>query len=156
VTERYGVEGAIFQKSDFDWHQYEVMCTSAPATHAPSYFPAPDSIAAQHVALLLAPAIDLAASAGSLPFRLNCRTYRGDGCSDDARRYLGQLRLDEIAALTFANCPLMGGPARVCFTITTDADRLGPYPKYITVKGSTYMNTIRVDSVEIEEGFTMT
>src|SRR5260221_7695426 len=45
VADRYGVEGPIFQKPDFDWdYYYKVMCKSVPASHAHSYFPASDSL----------------------------------------------------------------------------------------------------------------
>jgi hypothetical protein len=155
VAERYGVEGAIFQKSEFDWdHYYNVMCKSVPASHAPSYFPASDSITAQDLALLLIPAIDLARSPGTLPYRLTCRGHK-QPCGGDVQTYLGQLRLEDIDRFDLSNCPLPGGPATVCFTITTGENRLGPFPKKITVKGSTYMNEVRVDSVDVDEGFTI-
>jgi hypothetical protein len=154
-AERYGVEGAIFQKADFDLnYYYNVMCKSAPASHAPSYFSASDSSAAQHLAMLLIPAIDLASSSGALPYRLTCRGYR-QPCSRDIRKYLGALRLEDIDGFDLSNCPLPGGPQAVCFTIETGDGRLGPFPKTITVKGSTYMNNVRVDSVDIDEGFTI-
>jgi hypothetical protein len=156
VTQRYGVEGAIFQKPDFDWdYYYKVMCQSVPTSHAPSYFPAPDSMIAQDVAMLLIPVIDLAGSSGPLPYRLDCRNFDGSACRDNTRRYLAQLHLDEIDELTAINCPLSGGPEKVCFTITTGDGQLGPYPKSITVKGSTYMNNVWVDSVSVVQGFTV-
>lgn len=158
VTQRYGIEGPISQWpiSDQEWDNYsKVMCASAAASHAASYFPAPDSIAADNVATVLISAIDLAASSKPLPYRLNCRMYDGTACRDDVRQYLGALRLHDIDELTLANCPLPGGPKAVCFTIETGHTKLGPFPKTITVKGSTYMNKLRVDSVEVEEGFTI-
>lgn len=156
VTQRYGIEGPIFQKQDFDWdHYYDIMCASVPASHAPSYYPAADSSMAQDVAMLLVPVIDLANSAGPLPYQLNCRSVDDRPCDAHIRDYLGKLRLDEIDELSSANCPLPGGPKAVCFTITTGEHRLGPFPKSITVKGSTHMNNVRVDSVEVQEGFTV-
>jgi len=158
VTQRYGVEGPIFQWpiSDRDWdNYYKVMCASAEASHAPSYFPARDSIAADSVASLLIPTIDLAASSRPLPYQLNCHMYDGSACRDDIRHYLGELRLGDIDELTLANCPLPEGPKAVCFTIETGHGKLGPFPKSITVKGSTYMNKVRVDSVDVDEGLTI-
>ncbi|HET9813008.1 MAG TPA: hypothetical protein VFP57_05050 [Sphingomicrobium sp.] len=158
VTQRYGVEGPIFQWpiSDQDWdNYYKIMCASAAASHAPSYFPAPDSIAADNIASLLIPAIDLAASSKPLPYLMNCHMYDGSACRDDVRQYVGELHLDNIDELTLANCPLPGGPKAICFTIETGHGKLGPFPKMITVKGSTYMNKVRVDSVDVEEGFTV-
>ncbi|NUQ17688.1 MAG: hypothetical protein HOP95_04430 [Sphingomonas sp.] len=155
VAERYGVEGAIFQKPDFDWnYYYNVMCKSVPASHAPSYFPASDSITAQDLAMLLIPTIELAHSSGSLPYRLTCRGFK-QRCRGDIRNYLGDLRLEDIDSFNLSNCPLPGGPQAVCFTIETGEGRLGPFPKTITVKGSTYMNNVRVDSVDVDEGFTV-
>jgi hypothetical protein len=81
--------------------------------------------------------------------------YDGSACRDDIRQYLGKLRLHDIDNLTLANCPLPGGPKAVCFTIETGHLKLGPFPKTITVKGSTYMNKVRVDSVSVDEGFTV-
>jgi hypothetical protein len=158
VTHRYGVEGPIFQWPipDQDWdNYYKVMCASAAASHAPSYFPAPDSITADRVASLLIYAIDLAASSMPLPYQLHCHMNDGSACRDDVRQYLGDLRLDDIDELTLANCPLPGGPKAVCFTVETGQGKLGPFPKMITVKGSTYMNKMRVDSVDFDEGFTV-
>lgn len=158
VTQRYGVEGAIFQWpiSDQDWENYyKIMCASAEASHAPSYFPAPDSIVAGNVVSLLIPAIDLAASSGPLPYKLNCHMYDGSACRDDIRGYLGRLRLDEIDELSLANCPLPSDPKAVCFTIETGQGELGLFPKTITVNGSVYMKKLRVDSVDVTEGFTM-
>jgi hypothetical protein len=155
VADRYGVEGAIFQKPDFDWdYYYKVMCKSVPASHAPSYFPASDSETAQDAAMLLIPAIDLAHGSGTLPYRLTCRGYK-QPCSDDIRKYLGDLHLEDIDTFDLSNCPLPSGPQAVCFTIETGEGRLGPFPKTITVKGSTYMNNVRVDSVDVDEGFTV-
>ncbi|MDQ4087229.1 MAG: hypothetical protein M3177_04335 [Pseudomonadota bacterium] len=157
VNQRYGVEGPIFQKADFDWEHYSnVMCASVPATHAPSYFPATDALVADDAAALLIVLFDRAASPGRLPFSLQCRTLDERACSQDVRAYLGGLRLEDIDELSLVNCPLRNVPQNsVCFTIVTDQHEVGPFPKYITVKGSTYMNNVRVDSVEIFESFTM-
>jgi hypothetical protein len=156
ADQRYGIEGPIFQKGNFDWERYEkVMCASVRASHAPSYFPASDSLVAQDVAMLLVPAIDLAASSEPLPYRLTCRDADNHPCRDDIRRYLGGLRLKDIDKFSLANCPLPRGPKAVCFTIETGNGQLGPFPKSITVKGSNYMNNVRVDSVDVDEGFTI-
>lgn len=156
ADERYGIEGPIFQKGNFDWDRYEkVMCASVPASHAPSYFPASGSEVAQDLAMLLVPTIDLAASSEPLPYRLTCRDVDNHSCRDNIRRYLGGLRLKDIDKFSLANCPLPGGPKAVCFTIETGNGQLGPFPKSITVKGSTYMNNVRVDSVDVDEGFTI-
>jgi hypothetical protein len=155
VQERYGVEGAIFQKPDFDWdHYYRVMCTSVPASHAPSYFPASDGQTALEAAMLLIPAIDLAHASGTLPYRLTCHGYK-QPCSGDIREYIADLRLEELDKFDLSNCPLPGGPKEVCFTVKIGEGRFGPFPKTITVKGSAYMNSPRVDSVEVYEGFTI-
>ena len=63
--------------------------------------------------------------------------------------------MEDVDSFNLSNCPLPGGPAAVCFTIKTGENRLGPFPKTITIKGSTYMNEVRVDSVDVVEGFTM-
>ena len=144
VEDRYGVEGAIFQKPDFDWdYYYKVMCKSVPASHAPSYFPASDSQTAQDAAMFLIPAIDLAHSSGTLPYRLACHGYK-QPCSGDIRKFIGDLRLEGIDKFDLSNCPLPAGPKEVCFTVETGEGRLGPFPKTITVKGSTFMNNPRV------------
>ena len=158
VSQRYGVEGPIFQKSGYDWNQYrKVMCASAPAAHAPSYFPAKDSIEADDAAALLVVLFDLAASSGPLPFPLECRTWQGrEACSRDPRSFLGALRLNDIDELSLVNCrDTDDRPKSVCFTMTTGEFRLGHFPKYITVKGSTYLNKPRLDSVEVIESFTI-
>lgn len=158
VAERFGIEGPIFQWpiSDHDWSYYEdAMCKSVPLSHAPSYFPAPDVFTAQHVAMLLLPVIDLAGSPAPLPYRLTCRNADKRQCDDNVRRFLGALRLEDIDEFSLANCPLAIDLKSVCFTVKTGEGRLGPFPKWITVKGSTYMENIRVDSVEIDESFTM-
>lgn len=155
VDERYGVEGAIFQKPDFDWdYYYKVMCKSVPASHAPSYFPASNSLTAEDAAMLLIPAIDLAHASGPVPYRLTCHGYK-QPCSGDIRKFIGDLRLEEIDKFDLSNCPLPGGPKEVCFTVDVGEGRLGPFPKTITVKGSTFMNNPRVDSIDIYEGFTI-
>lgn len=154
--ERFGIEGDIFQKKDFDWSKYKKMCDAAPASHAPSYFPAKDSIAAQDAALILATAIDvIASSTAELPFRLTC-TRDKESCTSEVRTYLERVRLKDIDDFTVANCPVFGSkPEDVCFTIETGRNQLGPFPKYITVRGSTYMNNIRVDSIDVIESFTI-
>jgi hypothetical protein len=155
VEDRYGVEGPIFQKPDFDWdYYYKVMCKSVPASHAPSYFPASDGQPGLDAAMLLIPAIDLAHASGTLPYRLTCHGYK-QPCSGDIRKYVGDLRLEDIDKFDLSNCPLPGGPKEVCFTVETGEGRLGPFPKTITVKGSTYMNNPRVVSVDVDEGFTV-
>ena len=155
VTDRYGVEGAIFQKADFDWDRYNnVMCKSVPATHAPSYFAASDAESGLDLARILVAAIDLAHGSETLPYRLTCRGYK-QPCSGDIRKYIGDLRLEDIDAFDLSNCPLPGGPQALCYTVTTGEHRLGPFPKTITVKGSDYMNNVRVDSVDVNEGFTI-
>jgi hypothetical protein len=158
VSQRYGVEGPIFQKADFDWdHYYNVMCASAPATHAPSYFPAPDSLMADHTAELLVALFDIASSSAALPFELECTSWEEKrACSKGIREYLGSLRLDDIDEFTLANCPLAGAPPNsICFTVISGVHQLGPFPKYITVKGSTYMNNVQIDSVDVLESFTV-
>lgn len=158
VTQRYGVEGPIFQKADFDWdHYYNVMCASAPATHAPSYFPATDSLMADDAAELLVALFDIASSQTVLPFKLECRSWQEKkGCSQGVREYLGRLRLEDIDEFGLVNCPLGDAPPNsVCFTVTTGVHQLGPFPKYITVKGSTHMNNVRIDSVDVLESFTV-
>lgn len=154
--ERFGIEGDIFQKKDFDWAKYARMCEAAPASHAPSYFPATDSIAADDAAQLLGTAIDISASpTGGLPFRFTC--FRDEkSCSLEFRAYLGKMRLKDIDEFTLANCPVFGShPKDVCFTLEAGKNQLGPFPKYITVRGSTYMNNIRVDSIDVIESFTI-
>lgn len=156
ASQRYGVEGPIFQRADFDWDHYPVMCASAPATHAPFYFPATDAIMADDAAELLIVMFDLAASPSALPFSLECRTWRRRGCGPGVREYLGRLRLEDIDEFTLVNCPLGEAPPNtVCFTVMTGLHQIGPFPKYITVKGSTHMNNVRLDSVEVMEGFTV-
>lgn len=157
VSQRYGVEGPIFQKADFDWdHYYNVMCASAPATHAPSYFPATDALLADDAAELLIALFDLAGSPGTLPFSLECREWNRHACRGDVRAYLGTLRLHDIDEFSSANCPLGDVPPHsVCFTIIAGQHQIGPFPKYITVRGSTYRNDIRIDSVEVLESSTV-
>jgi hypothetical protein len=65
------------------------------------------------------------------------------------------LRLGDINRFSAAGCPQEGGPKSVCFTLETGDGRLGPFPKMLTVKGSVYLNNVRVGSVTIAEGFTM-
>jgi hypothetical protein len=156
VTQRYGIEGPIFEPGDFESGRYRIMCTSASASHAPSYFPAPDSILAHDAASLLTVMSDRAASPDQLPFSVQCRTLGRQPCDSDIRTYLGRLRLSDIDDLSRLNCRLAEtAEPLVCFTATAGEHRLGPFPKYITIRGSTHMNAVRVDSVEILESFTM-
>lgn len=57
--------------------------------------------------------------------------------------------------MSLANCPLQRGAEAVCFSIETGHSKLGPFPKTITVKGSTYMNKLRVNTMDVDEGFTI-
>jgi hypothetical protein len=155
-SDRFGIEGDIFQKKNFDWNNYTKMCEAAPASHAPSYFPAKDSIAAHDAAHVLVTAIDISASSvGDLPFNLECP--RDDkSCSPALRSYLAKLRLKDIDDFSFAGCPVFGSkPKDVCFTVEVGRNQLGPFPKYITVRGSTYMNNVKVYSVTVIESFTI-
>jgi hypothetical protein len=158
VTERYGVEGPVLQKDAFDWdYYYKTMCSSVPASHAPSYFPATDSLIADDAVEVLIVAFDLASSPGTLPFPLTCRTWRNQSCVQGTRAYLGNLRLEDIDEFSAINCPLVSRLENsFCFTVITDAHEVGPFPKYVTVKGSTYMNNYRIDSIEVVEGYTVT
>lgn len=156
VTPRYGVEGPIFQKDGFDWGFFRTkMCETVPGNHTPSYFPADDVIEAHDLAILLAKAIDLAGKAGDLPYRLNCKTHGGEVCSTRVREYLSKLKLNEIDHTSKINCPYPRGPKDTCFTVTVGENRLGPFPKKITIQGSTYMNNWVVHSVEVRESFTI-
>lgn len=156
VSPRYGVEGPIFQKDNFDWDLFRgKMCASVPGNHTPSYFPAGDVLEAQDLAILFAKAIDLAGRAGELPYKLTCQTYRGEACAPDIRAYLSKLTLREIEETSEINCPYAKGPGENCFTVTIGEGRLGPFPKMITIKGSTYMNDWKVHSVEVRESFTV-
>lgn len=156
LSERFGIEGDIFQKKDFDWDNYSKMCAAASASHAPCYFPAKDSIAAHDAAHVLVTAIDISASSVSdLPFSLEC-VPDGKSCDLALRTYIGKLRLKDIDDFGFANCPVFGSkPKEVCFTVEVGRHHLGPFPKYITVRGSTYMNNVIVYSVSVIESFTM-
>ena len=156
LSQRFGIEGDIFQKKGFDWHKYSQMCESASPSHASSYFPAKDSISAHDAALVLVTAIDISASSvRELPFRLECRQDK-KSCSSSLRTYLGKLRLKDIDDFSFANCPIFGSkPKNVCFTVEVGRNHLGPFTKYISVRGSTYMNDITVESVIVIESFTL-
>jgi hypothetical protein len=156
LSNRFGIEGNIFQKDHFDWDNYTKMCEAAPASHAPSYFPAKDPFTADDAARVLVAAIDISASSvGELPFRLVC-TRNGKSCSSETRSYLGELRLKDIDDLSFATCPIYGSkPNDVCFTVEVGRNQLGPFPKYLTVSGSTYMNNIEVYSVSVTESSTV-
>jgi len=156
VTPRYGVEGPIFQKEDFDWDFFrDRMCEDVPSNHTPSYFPASDVLAAQDLAILLSKAVYLAGQAGELPFKLDCRTYEDRECSAGTRAYLGNLRLHDIDQTSEINCPYASGPEDDCYTVTVGEHQLGPFPKQITIRGSTYMNNWKVHSVSIREGLTI-
>jgi hypothetical protein len=156
VSPRYGVEGPIFQKYNFDWDFFRGrMCETVPGSHTPSYFPAENVLEAQDLAILLAKAIDLAGKNGKLSYNLTCQTYSGEACRPDIRAYLGKLSLKEIEKTSEITCPYAKGPGENCFTVTVGKGRLGPFPKMITIKGSTYMNDWKVHSVEVSEGFTV-
>jgi hypothetical protein len=156
VTRRYGVEGPIFQKADFDWNAYKRMCAAAPASHAPSYFPATDEEAALDLARMLLPAIDLAAIPGPLPYLLRCPSGgRSQPCPAHVRGYLATLRLNAIYEFSQSGCPLPGRANTECFTIRVGEGRLGSFPKTITVRGSTFMNNISIDSVDVLESQTL-
>lgn len=153
VSQRYGVEGPIFQ-TGYDQEQRSRMCALAPPTHAPSYFPAPGSIAAYDAARLLIVVFDRAASPGPLSFPLRCRTQAGRDCAQNLRAFLGGTRLGDIDEFSHVNCPLRASPTgSVCFTIMMGRHRIGPFPNYITVRGSSVGDRIRIDSVEILESF---
>jgi hypothetical protein len=157
VQHRYGVEGPIYQGPNVDWdYYYERMCAEVPASHAPSYFPAPDVFLADDASELLLILFDQTQSASDPPFPIKCRSYDGRSCQADIKAYIGSLKLNDIDELSEANCTfLVGSSDDVCFTITTGTHELGPFPKYITVKGSTHMNRYRIDAIEVMEGFTV-
>ncbi|MEP2990012.1 MAG: hypothetical protein ABJN65_02085 [Parasphingorhabdus sp.] len=154
VSPRYGVEGPIFQKDNFDWDDFRGrMCDQVPANHTRSYFPVSDSVLdAQDLAILLSLAIDEAGRDGSLSYDLSCTTYDGKECQSDIRAFLSELRLHEIDAVSSENCI---GDAYDCFTATVGEHELGPNPKHITIKGTSYMNEWRVQSINIIESFTI-
>jgi len=157
VQHRYGVEGPIYQGPNVDWdYYYKRMCAEVPASHAPNYFPAPDAFLADDASELLVILFDQAQSARGPAFPIKCRSYGGEACKGDIHAYLGKLKLSDIDELSEANCTYDVGPSyKVCFTITTGTHQLGPFPKYITVKGSTHMNRYRIDAVDVMEGFTV-
>ncbi len=153
---RFGVEGPLFQKSDFDWDGYRRTCARAAPGHAPRYFPAPDSLVAQDVARLAIVVFERNASSAPLPFTQRCWAANDRPCVSSVRGYLGSLRLDRINEYSEINCRLGNKPpGSICFTIKVDEGRRGPFPKYITVTGSTYLHRLRIDSVEVFEYFTM-
>lgn len=156
VTPRYGVEGPIFQKKDFNWEFFrEKMCEAVPGNHMPSYFPADDVLDAKDLAILLTKAIDLAGRHGNLPYELNCQSYRGDACAPSIREYLATLKLQDIDETSQINCSYPKGPGEHCYTVTVGKNKLGPFPKKITIHGSTYMNNWYVHLVDVREGYTV-
>ena len=157
VSPRYGVEGPIFQKSAFDWEEFRgPMCDEVPSSHTPSYFPTSESVLeAQDLAILLSIAIDEADRDEKLSYDLSCQSYRGEPCAEDIRRYLGGLRLHEIDSVSRLNCTRASAPEEDCFTVTVGEHELGPNPKYITIKGTTYMNEWEVHSVSVIESLTV-
>ncbi|XAP79426.1 hypothetical protein ABC955_06520 [Citromicrobium bathyomarinum] len=157
VSPRYGVEGPIFQKEGYDWDLFRgSMCESVLPSHTPSYFPASESVLeAQDLSILLSIAIDQATRDGRLSYDLSCETYQGKACVDDSRRYLASLRLHDINSVNKLNCSRENSAEADCFTVTVGEHELGPYPKYITIKGTTYMNEWKVYSVSMVEGFTI-
>lgn len=155
VTPRFGVEGPIFQKDDFDWdHFYGAMCEKVPANHTPSYFPADDALEAQDLAIILSKAIFLAGQGGGLPFDLSCQSYNGSKCLSP-REFLAKLKLNEIDKTSGINCLFQEKPGDHCYTVTVGEGRLGAFPKELTVRGTTHMNEWRVYSVSIREGNTI-
>jgi len=156
VTPRFGVEGPIFQRKDFDWDLFrDKMCAVVPGNHTPTYFPAGDVLEAKDLATLLAKAIDIAGRPGELPYKLTCQAASGEACAPDIRSFLSKMTLKEIDETSQINCPYADVPGENCFTVTVGEGRLGPFPKWITIKGSTYMNNWKVHSVEVREGFTV-
>jgi hypothetical protein len=155
VEPRFGVEGPIFQKKDFDWdYARGRMCADVPPDHAPTYFPAKDGLAAQDMATLMVTAIDEVRSKQTLSFALNCKTFRGDKCETDIRDYLGKLRLNDINETSLINCPHPQKLKDVCFTITVGEGNIGRFPKILTLTGSTYLHNMRIYSVDIVESYT--
>ena len=154
VSPRYGVEGPIFQKDNFDWDDFrDRMCDEVPGNHTRSYFPVSDSVLdAKDLAILLSLAIDEAGREVPLSYDLSCSTYDGEECQSDIRAFLSELRLHEIDAVSLKHCT---GDAYDCFTATVGEHELGPNPKHITIEGTTYMNEWRVQSISIVEGFTI-
>lgn len=156
VLPRYGVEGPIFQKGDFDWEHYHgAMCESVAPEKTPSYFLAGESVLdAQDLAILLSLAIDEASRGNPLTYELNCQSFNGESCQNSIRRYLGALRLHDIKSVSQLDCVRPTEAGQQCFTVKVGSGT-GPFPKYITVKGSTYMNDWQVHSVDVLESFTM-
>lgn len=158
VTPHYGVEGPIFlkEKDDADSDYFRgSMCEVVPPNHTPSYFPSDGVLDAKDLAILLSKAIHLAGQSEPLPYDLSCETYAGEDCTPGSREFLSKLRLDEIDEVSEINCGYADGPERDCYTVKVGDHRLGPFPKQITVKGSTYMNNWEVFKVSIREGFTI-
>lgn len=154
VSPRYGIEGPIFQKDNFDWDDFRGrMCDKVPANHTPSYFPVSDNVLDAHdLAILLSLAIDEAGRDGLLSYDLSCASYDGSECMSDVRDFLRDLRLHEINSVSARNCI---GDAYNCFNVTVGKSKLGPNPKHLTIKGTTYMNDWRVQSISIVEGYTI-
>jgi len=155
VSPRYGVEGPIFQKDNFDWDRFRgSTCGEVPSAHTPSYFPVSDSVLdAQDLAILLSLAIDQAGRDGPLDYDLSCRSFSGEECEEGIRQYISTLRLNEINSVNKLNCER--APNEDCFTVTVGEHQLGPYPKLITIRGTTYMNDWQVYSVSVVESFTV-
>lgn len=155
VSPRYGVEGPIFQKGNFDWDKFRgSMCDEILGSHTPTYFPVNDSVLdAQDLAILLSLAVDEAGRDGELSYDLYCKSIQGEECAKGIRQYISTLRLNEIDSVNKFNC--VRGPNEDCFTVTVGDHQLGPYPKIITIKGTTYMNAWQVYSVSVIESFTM-
>jgi hypothetical protein len=152
---RYGIEGPIFQKADFDWELSSDACGQVPRSHLPSYFPADDFLDAHDIAQILVVAIDEAAQPKKLTYKLSCNKFGGRECSPGIRTYLGRLRLDQIDEKTTINCAYTTAPEEHCFTVKVGGNRIGPFPKYITVRGSNYMSNVKVYSVEVREDTTI-
>lgn len=155
VTPRFAIEGPINSAQEFDSDREANLCKSVPASHAPSYFPADGALEAEALANLLVAAIDEAAQDGQLTYRLSCKSAFGGECLPGIRRYLGLLRLDRINETSRINCPYVTGPAEHCFTVKVDEGLIGPFPSYITVRGSTYMNHVKVFEVSIRQSSTI-
>lgn len=157
VSPRYGVEGPIFQKqkNDSDWNKFrESMCDEVLGSHTPTYFPVNDSVLdAKELAILLSLAVDEAGRDGNLSYDLSCKSFQGKECAKGIRQYISTLRLHEIDSVNKFNCTRARNED--CFTVTVGEHQLGPYPKIITIKGTTYMNAFQVFSVSVIESFTM-
>lgn len=155
VTPRFGVEGPIYQKDNFDWNLNSAICSHIPSNHLPSYFPSKDGLDAQDLAIILTKAISIASRQEKIPYKLDCQTSGGGSCSSDASAILGKLKLSEISEVSEKNCLHSDKSEDHCYTVTIGQNRVGPYPKEITVRGSTYMNNRRVFGVSIRESLTL-